>query len=249
VLGIWKQSRMSRLVKENPILTFAREHEHEPKEIAKFTKTLKFDSMQIYDKIKDGMADIAASIKTPKRHGPSAYTDPLVDRDSQRTVTFLRMGAFAFHQACKKCGQETSRKHAALCSGGEFYLQSQFQGLYAEFNRRRDTKSLLFQDFLLNKMDGLYLSAATVDRQLSAKILEKMVVYAKAIRSLVSGYVQTQDGRSWYHPDKRRRKKIAYRRYRQSASITRQRAHIALLRNRPVGRPARKRNQEVTQPP
>lgn len=242
--GRGKPSKMQSAARGNCIMQFAVAHT-EPAEIRTYCRELKFASMQIYDKFKDGKADVAASITTPTTSRPSVYLDPTVDRDTQRVITYLRLGSFAFHQPCAKCGLEVSRKHAATCSMAEITLRREFPDLYSEFGESVTADSLLFQDFLLNKLDNIY--GTNANRHLVERLVAEIGKYASTIRAEVSGYEQTSDGRSWFHPMKVGKRKVMYKRYQEASLVAARRACIRASRNRPVGRPAR-RKQDL-QPP
>lgn len=203
--GRGRRSKMRAALLDNRIVQYSLEHN--TKEVEQFLVATKYQSMGSYDMYKDGKADIAASIASPTRAHRSVYLDPGVDKTAQRDITYLRLGAYAFHQACKKCGAETSREHALSCSGEEARLRSVFAREYHMFQDSDSSRSLLFQDYLLNIMDKSYAGSGTVEQQYGKSIFDALVATARCIRSDISGYVLAENGRTWYHPLKIRKGK------------------------------------------
>ena len=187
------------------------------KEIDAFVHIRKKASMATYDKINsEGKYDVAASIKSKlRRNGRSAYTDPGVSREDQRVLIALRLGEFAFHQECKKCKEnkgisiEVSREHAFVCSEEALRLAGCFPLLFDMYrDNTEEAGKLLFQDFLLNRMDTLYASKDHASYQQAQDILYEMIATAKCIRESISGYVKNEKENgiiTWYHPLKKRK--------------------------------------------
>ena len=229
-------TKMQNIAITNPIYEYAATHD--VKDTGTFMRKRKFEAMKMYDKTdNNGKLDIAASIRCPERHGLSAYTDPSMDKQDQHDVISLRTGAFAFHQECKLCGEATTREHAARCSGEDSRLQRVFPLQFESYSQRYDPAVVLFQDYLLNEMDVFFSRRHGGDRAKAIEIFSEMATCARNIRSSVSGYVQSVDGKAWYHPLKSKRK-FSYVYHRQDQSVTVRRARIRLAHPpRPVGRP------------
>jgi hypothetical protein len=54
-----------------------------------FVLQQKLESTDVYDAIKDGRMDVAASIATPERRVLTVYTDPKFDKADQHVLTML----------------------------------------------------------------------------------------------------------------------------------------------------------------
>ena len=236
-----RPTKLQKAAVANPIFRFSIEHDDDPKAVHKYMTKAKIESMQVYDKTNaEGKRDIAASIQIPARLGPSVYTDPSICKDDQHVIMCLRLGAFAFHQDCKKCGETVTRAHAMQCSGEEARLQCTFEELHARYVQSPEYKYTIFQDFLLNIMDMLYASRSTGDRERAMIIFSELSQSARCIRNTVSGYMQSVDGRAWYHPLKSTHKIRRYIHYRQKANVAVRSAAIrAAHPARRVGRPPR----------
>lgn len=200
-----KLSSMQKIFLANEIVQFVITQAPGEKELDAYLYKRKLVSLATYDKTKaDGKLDVAAAIATPLRLSRiTAYMDPSVSREDQRVLVALRLGELAFHQKCSKCGDECSREHAIVCSGEAMRLMGRFSHLYNMFRQTQVCGPLLFQDFLLNRMDALYHSRAQVLYQEAQDILAELIETAKCIRGTISGYVQTE--RSWFHPQKKKR--------------------------------------------
>lgn len=203
-----------RLIISNEIVQFAFAQGSDDKEaIESFVRKRKVASMASYDSVKNGKGDVAASIdhNIPRRLGRSAYTDRGVSREDQRVLIALRLGEFAFHQACIKCPEHepVTREHASLCSGEAFRLRVRFPRLYHLYHESGQVcGSLLFQDYLLNRMDLLYTSRDAELYEEGQDILHELIASAKCIRESISGYVKNESAKhvvSWYHPLKKRK--------------------------------------------
>lgn len=196
---------MQKMFLANDIVQFVLSQKPNKKDLDKYTRQRCLSSMASYDKVKENNKfDIAKSIDTPRRLGGlSAYTDPSVSREDQRVLIGLRIGDFAFHQECAVCGQACSREHASICSGDALRLVCRFPQLHQVYRHDPQVSiSILFQDYLLNRMDALYCSRDPVLWQEAQDIMQELIVSAKAIRGSVSGYVQTE--KTWYHPAKKK---------------------------------------------
>lgn len=236
---IWHDSgntAMKVMAFANPIVEFSKVNDYTG--TMAFIRTRKFESMAVYDSSKEGRLDIAASTQTPRRVGPSIYTESALPRDDQLVVTFFRLGAYAFHQACNKCGEPTSRDHAMECSGELRRLTRLFPRRHDSYVSQHQTSppEISFIDFLLNRMDTLFASKKNIHRDRALVIFRELAETARTIRRDISGYIATEDGRAWYHPSKKVRS--SYKHYAQNIRITLQRKAIADKRNRPVGRPS-----------
>jgi hypothetical protein len=226
-----RKSKMFLAASENPIFAFAQSHDSDS--IESYVLRRRFESMQEYDSEKDGMRDVAASIDTPTVKGPTAYTDPRFDKSDQHVLTMLRAGALTFHQSCKQCGQPVSRAHAWQCTGAEQTLRNEFGRELTAYQRFPQKDSILFPDFLLNRMDR---TLAANNHRYGDTLFKALSSAAKVIRDRVSGYVLTSDGRSYYHPD-RIRKASHYIRRGPSANELARRQLVNQYRNRKPGRP------------
>lgn len=239
-----RRTKLQKAALANPIFRHSVDQGDDPEAMNRFMEEIKIRSMEMYDKTSSiGKRDIAASIQAPARLGkPSVYLDPSVRKDDQHVIMCLRLGAFAFHQDCEQCGKTVTRAHAMECSGEEARLQRTFADLHARYVQSPDSDAIIFQDFLLNTMDDLYASRSDGDRERALVLLEELSKSARRIRSSVSGYIQSADGRAWYHPLKSKHKIISgYVHYRQKAHVGARREAIRaahpVLR---VGRPPRK---------
>lgn len=237
-----RRTKLQKAALANPILRYSLDYGDDPKAMGRFMEDIKISSMRVYDKTNsEGKKDIAASIQAPARLGrPSVYLDPSVSKDDQHVLMCLRLGAFAFHQDCEQCGETVTRAHAMECSGEEARLQREFADLHARYVQSPEWEAIIFQDFLLNHMDALYASRSEGDREKALVLVAELSKAARRIRSSVSGYVQSVDGRAWYHPLKSNSKLSGYTHYRQKAHVGARRAAIRaahpVLR---VGRPPR----------
>ena len=238
--GVTKHQAM---VQNNRIFKYSRQHTQE--ETTDYIRQAKFNSMQVYDKRKEGgMWDVAGSIRTPQRPGLTVYTDPSIARDDQELITYLRLGALTFHQPCSKCGEPITRIHAAECSGEGTRLETQFPELFILYVEScEESRDLLFSDFVLNRMDYVFSKKHTVDREEAIAIMNHMSSYAKVIRATVSGYEQSEDGQ-WSHPLKKKVFKLVH--YRSDPAKLAQRAKKRKLENRRVGRPPKERPQALS---
>ena len=172
------------------------------------------------------------------------YTDPSIARDDQELITYLRLGALTFHQQCRKCGEPTTRIHAAECSGEGTRLETQFPELFILYVEScEESRDLLFSDFVLNRMDYVFSKKHTADRKEAIAIMNHMSSYAKEIRATVSGYEQSEDGQ-WSHPLKKKVFKLVH--YRSDPAKLAQRAKKRKLENKRVGRPPKERPQALS---
>jgi len=191
-----QKSSLALAVNSNRIFEFAKAHESN--EVGDYAMRLKFESMQKFDAEKNGKRDMAASVRTPTgKASRSAYLDPKHIKADQHVVTMLRVGSLTFHQACARCGTAVSRAHAWECSGEERKLKDHFPREWHEFEQYEHRNSLIFPDFVMNKMDDAYESRHT---DYGDVIFRTILDSAKTIRDVVSGYVRSEDGRTWSHP-------------------------------------------------
>lgn len=242
--AVRRRTKLQKTALANPIFRHSVDHGDDPKAMNRFMEEIKISSMETYDRTSSvGKKDIAASVQAPARLGrPSVFLDPSVRKDDQHVLMCLRLGAFAFHQECQQCGEVVTRAHAMECSGEEARLQRAFADLHASYVQSQNSEAIIFQDFLLNHMDALYASRSEGDRERALVLLVEMSKAARRIRSSVSGYIQSEDGRAWYHPLKSKHKLSGYTHYRQNAQVAERREAIRaahpVLR---VGRPPRQR--------
>ena len=133
-----------------------------------------------------------------------------------------------FHQTCAKCGDVTPRAHAMECSGEGARLQNIF-GTPREMSN--DNGPLDHDRWLT--MDTYYDRDTSGDRSKAVLILDEVCRSARVIRETISGYIQSEDGKAWYHPLKSKRK-FTYIHLEQDIKITfrrkARRAELAALK-------------------
>jgi hypothetical protein len=59
----------------------------------------------------------AINVEKTLEHSEILKWNGLEDKEIKQDLLQWRLGRIAFHQVCKKCGQELSRAHALECSG------------------------------------------------------------------------------------------------------------------------------------
>jgi hypothetical protein len=145
-------------------------------------------------------------------------------------------------QAIACCGSQVSREHAWQCSGEEAALRNLFPSEAAAHAQSNNNASILFADFLANKMDR----AKESDRpDYVDRVFQTLSGAANAIRDRVSGYAPTEDGRSFFHRDRFGKRFVSIRRRPPSAAVLARRQLVNQLRNRQPGRrPNRQANFE-----
>jgi Reverse transcriptase (RNA-dependent DNA polymerase) len=180
----------------------------------------------------DRELSVAAALQVesndPIRHCllPNAF------QDKKTRVTILRwiIGGVANHQVCKKCQrEELSRNHAVECSGALEYLKMFYPDHYEENN------SINFISVLLN----IYRNGPA-----DVSFYERIATAVSMIYKDCLGYQQKETGfwKSIEEQENRPRGPVGERQVRplvQARAITERRRQIALLRNRPNGRPRR----------
>lgn len=245
--GPLARTRMQSSAVTNPIFVFSSDHDQN--ETSLFIRQRKFASTATYDKTNaEGMHDVAASIRTSLKKSLSVYSDPLVDKECQILIICLRLGSFAFHQTCAKCGEATSRAHAMECSGEGVRLQNMF-GTPREMS---NDVGLRYQDRLLNLMDTYYDRGTPEDKTKALLIFDEVCFSARVIRESISGYIQSDDGKAWYHPLKSKRK-FSYVHHKQDIKITlrrkARRAELAALKVRIAKGPTVSQQVATFEPP
>jgi hypothetical protein len=237
-----KRTKMLKAACKNELFSYAVSHTKEETDL--FLLAQKLASTDKYDTIKDGRRDIAASIATPERRTLTVYTDPKFNKADQHVLTMLRVGALTFHQECARCGRQVSREHAWQCSGEEAALRTWFPREAAAHARSPDSASILFADFLANKMDR---AKENNSPDYVNRVFKALSNSAKNIRDRVSGYVPSEDGRSYYHPDRYGKRFVTIRRRPPSQAEMARRHLVNQIRNR---RPGRRPNRRVNfEPP
>ncbi len=240
--GRGKPSRMKRAVMANPAMNFKVNHSWN--DTIEFILTRRWDSTCEWDQPKVGWANTAASITKPTAT-KTIYTDPKINRDDQQLLISWRIGSFTFHQPCQVCGEEVTRSHALSCTQVEDDLRTRFPALAVKWNEEqranepRMSGKVLFNDFLANTMDQLYRFRRKRERGLATEILSALAQAAKRIRNEVSGYIPTEDGRSFFHPLKKPRAR-PYRVYPQNQNIVERNRRLAAMNPRPIGRPRKR---------
>ncbi len=78
---------------------------------------------------KGGSTNISSAIHVDKnlKHSSILKWKGVEDAMIKKELIRWRLGRIAFHQNCECCNRELSRKHALICSGGEFYLENEFE--------------------------------------------------------------------------------------------------------------------------
>ena len=210
-----KHSSLHVRASKNRFIQFSKTHTK--KETMTYITRSKFESTQTQDKNKDGQCNTAGSIRTPVGPHVSVYLDHNINKDDQLALTYLRLGMFTFHQPCKRCGATTTRRHATMCSGEEARLKKTFPHQYTDYVRNYPAPTVLFQDFMLNKMDAL----CEVDphSNITTKMIQELTITAYTIRSTISGYEKSESTGKWYHPELGK-KVFRYKKYSQTKKKT-----------------------------
>lgn len=190
-------SSYQQQLRNNTIYQYSQHHTKE--ETEHYISQYKSDvTTTMYDRTdNNGHYNTSGSIDTPQvPTQQTIYLSEFIDEEVQRNIINLRLGIYTFHQVCAKCEDElVSREHATQCSGEADRLEEIFAEEYEEYQQSQVYHKIIFQDFLMNRMDTLYVSRDTKATQ----IMEEMNTTVKNIRSTVSGFIQSDtNNKQWY---------------------------------------------------